>query len=240
MLICEDDEDIAALLRMMLEQAGMEADIAVNAMQARKMLAGRAYAAMTLDLGLPDQSGISLIRELRSVASTANLPIIVVSANAENGRRELNGEAFSVIDWIGKPIDRNRLVIAMKQAVARAPGHRPRVLHVEDDQDIFQVVNAIVGQLADVDHASCLSQARQLLKNTRYDLAILDLGLPDGSGMELLPELNSASPPVPVMVFSADEMGNDGSRQVSASLVKSRTDNMQLLATIRRLVGIES
>jgi PAS domain S-box-containing protein len=101
-LICEDDQDVASLLSMMLEQSGLDTDIASNAMQAKQLLALHVYAAMTLDLGLPDQSGISLIRELRSNKQTANLPIIVVSANADKGRKELNAEAFSVVDWIVK------------------------------------------------------------------------------------------------------------------------------------------
>ena len=79
-LICEDDRDIAALLRLMLEQDGLVADIAYDAAQAKQMLAQCNYAAMTLDLALPDQNGIAFIRELRIDKKTASLPIIVVSA----------------------------------------------------------------------------------------------------------------------------------------------------------------
>ena len=163
----------------------------------------------------------------------------MVSATAEAGRRELIGEVFSVLDWIQKPIDRERLVTALQQAVKQVHGDRPRVLHVEDDPDIYQVVHAIVGEFADMDNAPTLADARRMLKDRHYDLAILDAGLPDGSGLELLPELNSATPPVPVMVFSAQEMRLDTIRQVGATLVKSRTDNAKLLATIKRLVGID-
>ena len=238
-LICEDDEDISASLKLMLEQSGLAADIACNAMQAKQMLAQHAYSAMTLDLGLPDQDGLSLIRELRQNKETSSLPIIVVSANAEKGKKELTGEAFSVVDWITKPIDNNRLADALKQAISKYVGQRPSVLHVEDDQDIYHVVNAIVDGLAEMDNAPSLSDARRMLKNKRYDLAILDITLPDGSGMELLPDLNSATPPIPVMIFSANEMAKDAGLKVAASLVKSRTDNAQLLATIMRMVSIK-
>ncbi len=238
-LICEDDHDIAALLRLMLEQSGLRADIAYDAEQAKLLLAKHDYAAMTLDLGLPDQDGLSLIRELRSEPRTALLPIIVVSANADKGRQELQGQAFSVVDWIGKPIDRDHLVIALNQAVAQASGTSPRVLHVEDDEDICHVVHAIVGEIADLESAPTLAAARKMLKNNRYDLVILDVTLPDGSGMELLNELNSVIPPIPVMVFSAIEISADAVQQVGAALVKSRTDNAQLLTTIKRMMGIE-
>ena len=237
-LVCEDDQDIAALLRLMLEQEGLLIDVAHDAAQAKQLLGLHDYAAMTLDLGLPDQNGISLIRELRTNKKTADLPIIVVSANAGKGRKELNGDAFSVIDWINKPIDHAHLVSALEQAIAQSASVRPRVLHVEDDADIYHVVHTIVSGIADTENAPTIAAARKLLKERHFDLAILDVSLPDGSGMELLRELNSALPPVPVMVFSAHEITLEATRQVQASLVKSRTNNEQLLATIKRMVGV--
>ncbi|HEX8833412.1 MAG TPA: ATP-binding protein, partial [Abditibacteriaceae bacterium] len=77
-LICEDDEDIAHLLTMMMSQLGYESDVAGNATEARALLARNSYHAMTLDLILPDQDGISLIRYLRSQPKTRDLPIVVV------------------------------------------------------------------------------------------------------------------------------------------------------------------
>ena len=72
---------------------------------------------MTLDLMLPDQDGVSLIRELRQAAETLQLPIVVVSARASEGRDELNGGALGVIDWLVKPIDQERLTRAVQRAV---------------------------------------------------------------------------------------------------------------------------
>lgn len=238
-LICEDDGDIAILLSMMMQQAGLSTDIAFNAAQAKKMLAQRSYAAMTLDLGLPDQSGISLIRELRATKETATLPILVVSANAVAGRKELNDDVFRVVDWISKPVQQEQLVVALRRAMGQVSVFHPSVLHVEDDPDIVQVVRSIVGDIATVESASRLSDARKMLNERRYDLVILDIALPDGSGRELLPILNKARPPIPVLVFSANEFGAREAGLVSAALVKSRTDNDQLLATIKRLVKID-
>ncbi|MCX7185484.1 MAG: PAS domain S-box protein [Nitrosospira sp.] len=236
-LICEDDHDIAALLRMMLQQHGLSADIAYSATQAKQMLAQGDYAAMTLDLGLPDQDGVALIRELRETAATAELPIVVISATAVEGKKELNGDAFNVVDWLCKPINPDRLESSIKQALGRISGRQPSILHVEDDNDIFQIVKSIVGNAALLEQAGSLAEAKQSLNRNRYDLVILDLGLPDGSGAELLPVLNSTSPPTPVMVFSANELGSYESAKADAVLVKSRTDNEQLLATIKRLIN---
>jgi len=201
------------------------------------MLTQGDYAAMTLDLGLPDQDGVALIRELRDTAATAELPIVVISATAVEGKKELNGDAFNVVDWLCKPIDSDRLESSIKQALRRIPGKRSRILHVEDDNDIFQIVKSIAADAAHLEQAGSLAEAKQLLNQNRYDLVIFDLGLPDGSGAELLPFLNSTSPPTPMMIFSANELGSYESAKADAVLVKSRTDNQQLLATIKRLIN---
>ncbi len=77
----------------MLEQGGFRADIAASAEVAKRLLAQHTYSAMTLDLILPGQNGVSLIRELRSEARARDLPIVVVSAKANEGREELNGSS---------------------------------------------------------------------------------------------------------------------------------------------------
>ncbi len=236
-LICEDDHDVAELLRLMLEQSGLAADVAYDAAQAKQLLGARKYAAMTLDLSMPNQDGISLIRELRAAPATATLPIVVVSANANEGRKVLSSDAFSVIDWISKPIDQMQLAAALRQAVGQAADGMPKVLHVEDDPDIAHVVSMIVGEIAKVENARTLADARRMLQNGHYDLAILDISLPDGSSMELLPALNHAVPAIPVVVFSATEVLHDDLSKIKSALVKSRTDNGQLLTTIKRLIG---
>ena len=244
-LICEDDCDVANLLRMMLNQADFNTDIAYDAAQAKQLLAQNQYVAMTLDLILPGQDGISLIRELREQEHTRDLPIVVVSIKADDGRNELNGGAFGIIDWLDKPIDEVRLIAAVKQAVLqsarshpenRDAGSKPRILHVEDDPDVLQVVSAILKDDATVSYAANLHDAKQLLKQETYDLVILDLALPDGSGLDLLPLLNRQTTSIPVVIFSAYEVGIEVARNVAATLVKSRTSNQELLDTIKSLI----
>ena len=115
-LVCEDDHDIARLIGMMLEKAGFEVDIAHNAAEARSLLAGQRYAAMTVDIKLPGEDGLSLIRSLREEDSTRKLPVIVVSATADEGRVQLNNESLTVTDWLQKPIDENRLIVGIRSA----------------------------------------------------------------------------------------------------------------------------
>ena len=233
-LICEDDPDIAQLIDIILQAEGYVTDIAYCAAQAKAMLKSKNYAAMTLDLCLPDQDGISLIGDLRADEATRYLPIIVVSIKAEEGKKQLNGDAFGIIDWMVKPIDPDRLRDDLKRALENFSGNKRRILHVEDDPDICKIIAMIIGDEADVITATTLEDATSILMDGRFDLIILDLMLPDGSGEELLPLINRPGQPgTPVIVFSANPVTKETAEQVSAVLVKSRTTNQDLANIIR-------
>lgn len=240
-LICENDRDTAKLLSLMLSQGGFDTDIAYNAMEAKQLLAqpgANEYAAMTVDLAMPDTDCISLIRELREHENFRHLPIVVVSAKTQREGEEFTGSGFAVLDWLDKPIDQGRLIATVKQAALHRADRKPRILHIEDDTDLLQVVSVIVGEVADIAHAVNLQDAQQQLATQTFDLVILDLELPDGSGWELLPLLKCQSKlPVPVLVFSAQDIGPETARKVAATLVKSRTSNQDLLDTIKFLIA---
>ncbi|WP_051249345.1 response regulator [Inquilinus limosus] len=236
-LICEDDPDVATLLGLMIEQDGWRVDIARDAETALEKARTGQYDAMTVDLLLPGMDGITLIRRLRADPATADLPIVVVSATAQDGKRELNGDALNIVDWLDKPIEQLRLRAALRQAGLRSRNGRARILHVEDDDDVIQVVGAIVRDEAEIVPARSLREGRQKLAEQRYDLVIIDVGLPDGSGLELLETINARTPREPVLIFSAQDSSAAYASAVSASLVKSRTDNEQLHQTITALIN---
>jgi DNA-binding response OmpR family regulator len=93
-------------------------DIARDAAQARARLAEAHYDAMTVDIQLPGEDGLSLIRWLRETGRMHELPVIVVSATADEGRVQLNNESLTVSDWLQKPIDENRLIMGVRNAAA--------------------------------------------------------------------------------------------------------------------------
>lgn len=233
-LICEDEPDIAKLLDLMLKQDGFTTDIARNAAEAEAMLDKNTYDAMTLDLGLPDKDGITFLQELRNNPETRALPIIVISAKAAEGARELNGDAIGVIDWLVKPVDQERLSDGLRRAVAHSPDGKARILHVEDDPDVLLVVSTLISGLAEIVPAKTLSKAKTLLAQHTFDLVILDLTLQDGDGKDLLPLLkNDSHKSTPVIVFSAQDISGEAAGNIKATLVKSKTSNEALLAIIR-------
>jgi DNA-binding response OmpR family regulator len=213
-------------------------DVVYNAADAKQALLDNQYAAMTLDLVLPDQDGISLLQEIRQFEGTRDLPIVVVSAKAIEGKSELNGHAFGIIDWIQKPIDQEYLNAALLRAIQSGSNKKPHILHVEDDHDVAMVVSKLVADIATVTLATTRAEGKKLLSSQSFDLVILDLMLPDGAGEDLLAlhqELGENVPPF--IIFSAKEVKSSNlSNNIKASLVKSRTSNEKLVATIRSAI----
>jgi len=193
-LICEDDADIATLMTLMVEKAGYRSSLARTANQAKQLLEEGDYDAMTLDLGLPDQDGISLLQELRQKPETRDLPIIVISVTAREAQQELSGDAVGVIDWIQKPIEESLLIDRLSYALRQVSGSPPRILHLEDDESVLQIVSLLVADTGEVVPARTLKEAKTLLERETFDLVLLDLMLPDGDGEDLLPFLKGLVP----------------------------------------------
>ena len=113
----------------------------------------------------------------------------------------------------------------------------PTLLHIEDDQDLSRVLAMSLQGKVDVVPAASLNEAEQLLRKQHFDLVVLDIELPDGSGLQFLTNLISQiSPPVPVMILSASEVSGDIEKSVAAALVKSRASEERIIQTIETLV----
>lgn len=236
-LVCEDDPDIARLLGLMLSQAGFEPVLATDGEEALRLLRERRFDAMTLDLLLPDVSGLTLFDKIRALPAGRDLPIIIVSAIADQGRETLNGEAVGIIDWLAKPIDPDRLIRAIGRAIARPGNQKPLLLHVEDDADMRLVVQRVLSRLADIVPAASMAEARKVAVAQHFDLAIIDIDMPDGSGLDVIPLLRDrAGGPVPVVVFTGADIDLVALRQVAATLVKSRARSDDLVETIQGLI----
>ena len=116
-LICEDDDNLAALIQLMLSKAGYSADIVHSVPEARRRLTGGDYDAMTLDLTLPLGDGLDFARELHTAPETHDFPIIVVSGSLEDDRGSQPRDA-GIVDWIVKPFDKERLVRSVEKAAS--------------------------------------------------------------------------------------------------------------------------
>lgn len=234
-LVVEDEPVSARMLVALLEQGGFQVAHAPSAARARALLSAQDYDAMTLDLMLPDGNGLELLREIRADERTEDLPVIVVSASADEARDSFSGDAAPVVDWLNKPFDPQALQSALAGVMPADPEHLPRVLRVAVDDPFFEQVSRTLRGSAWVDRAETLRGARRLLQtHDDYDLVLLGMTLPDGFGAELLPFLNRPrARSVPVILVSADEAADSLSAHVADTLVKSHATPQQMLETIR-------
>jgi PAS domain S-box-containing protein len=233
-LMIEDDHDTAIVLRDTLAQSGFSTAIATTAKEAQSLLAASPVKVIMVDLGLPDQDGISLIRTLRAQERTRRIPIIVVTARKPDEAGVAEVDALEVLDWIEKPVDITRLHNALDLAIAPSDG--VRILHVEDDPDVRHLVAQALAGTGTIHSASTLAQATAELAKFEFDAVILDMNLPDGSASALLPQLkNHAGQTIPVIVFSARETDVDVSKQVQAVLTKSQNSLDYLVRIVTRL-----
>lgn len=230
LLICEDDEDQANYISVLLESSGIESDISNSVAQAKRLLAQNTYDGILLDLILPDEDGITFIRELRKLDGTRELPIIVLSMITEAGQELLNGDALLVHDWLDKPVNHEKLLQSITRIKHKESSHIPNILHVEDDADTQHVIAVLLENSAKVTSCATIKETVQKLGHINFDLVILDLLLPDGSGSDLLPIF--AKYKLPIIVYSALDLDSEFGKYVSQSLVKSKISNEDLLATI--------
>ncbi|MDG4867838.1 response regulator [Guyparkeria sp. 1SP6A2] len=227
----EDEPDVAEVLATMLGRSGYRVDVAHTGEQAMKALAETSYDALTLDLMLPDISGLEIIRRVRQQPDTAALPIFVVSAKMEEGRLAINGD-FSGIEWLAKPVDEARMLERIDALLGTSLSGYPHVLHVEDDGDLHQVIRNMAGERFDIDLARSVREARERVALKRFDVVILDLGLLDGSGWDLLPEIRKHQPETRVLILSGTDMTAEEAQKVEGVLLKSRVSAHELLEAL--------
>jgi PAS domain S-box-containing protein len=233
-LVCEDDPDVMRMLTRLLATAGFDAHVAATVERARRLLAAHRYDVITLDLVLADGEAVGLIGEIRGSGRGRDVPILVVTGSGSR----LGSTMVLVTDIILKPFDGARILSAVERAVS---GHAaagtgepaPRLLHVEDDEDILKLVRGALPRNWAVTAAPGLAAARRALAESAFDVVVLDLTLPDGEGYELIDLVGAAQ----VIIFSATEAPAELARRVSATLMKTRATVVDVCDTILALLS---
>src|SRR5438309_11425065 len=117
-LIVEDDPDIAELVARYLEKAAFETDRAASGRDALQMIAVNPPALVVLDLMLPHVDGLEICRRLRSDQKTAAIPLIMLTARAEESER-IVGLELGADDYLAKPFSPNELVARVRALLRR-------------------------------------------------------------------------------------------------------------------------
>jgi PAS domain S-box-containing protein len=233
-LFCEDDRAVANVVRERLRQAGFAVDLAHTVAAALARTSATRYAAILVDLQLPDGDGVGLIVRLRAQAHYRDTPIIVIAGDPEQGRSDVRSSRLNVLRWLKKPIAFEALIDNLKTVTALSHRDRPRILHVDDDHDVLALVAQELRSIADVISADSVQGARHTLGTDRIDLAVLDIALGDDSGLDLLPDLRSSfGASIPVIIFSTHGVDLACGEQVHATLSKMNSSLQGLGDAVR-------
>jgi DNA-binding NtrC family response regulator len=115
-LICDDEKNIRRTLAMVLEGEGYHVQVSARAAEALMLLSDTAFDAVLLDVQLPDFSGIEALRRIRESESPPEVIMISGHASLQDAVEATRLGAF---DFLEKPIDRERLLITLRNALER-------------------------------------------------------------------------------------------------------------------------
>ena len=123
-LVAEDDRDIASLIAHYIQKAGWHAHLAASGDDALAHARKQPVDVAILDVMLPGMSGLEVCRLLRADRATATLPIIMVTARAEETDR-IMGLEIGADDYISKPFSPNELMARIRALVRRTRRNEP-------------------------------------------------------------------------------------------------------------------
>ncbi len=205
LLVIEDDETFATIVRDLSREMGFHSVVARTAEEAVRVAREFAPNAIVLDVGLPDQSGLSVLDRLKNDVQTRHIPIHVISA----GDHTRTAFSLGAVGYLTKPVSREQLVGVLNKLEAKLEQRMHRVLIVEDDERQREAVSKLLGSReVETVTAGNAAECLDLLREQSFDCMVLDLSLPDASGFSLLETLSSESAYAfpPVIVYTGREL----------------------------------
>jgi DNA-binding NarL/FixJ family response regulator len=120
-----------------------------------------------------------------------------------------------------------------------------RVMHVEDHANFRDLMRSLMNSQSDMEvvaQAGSLDEARVQIASSEIDVAVLDLSLPDGNGLDLIPELRQANPDVGVLILSAnlDPEGPERAPGTGADEILDKLAPVEAVLDSVRKLGVRS
>jgi PAS domain S-box-containing protein len=206
-LIVEDEPAARELLQVLLEEHGYRPLVASNGEDALTLARTTHPSVITLDVGLPTIDGWDLLRILKSDPATNDIPVVMITISDD--RKKAFG--LGAVEHLIKPVERAELLAALQRRsfttrVRQRPLH---ILAIDDDPAHLELVDATLTPQGFVvrtalNGRSGLASARQ----GQLDLILLDLVLPDLSGIEVVAELrgDERTRLVPILLVTSHDL----------------------------------
>ena len=227
-LVVEDDPAAADLLRLQLEGAGFTVSCAANAASALQQARAARPDLITLDLLLPDDSGWSVLQQLRAEPGLESVPVVVVSILAEEMHSCLLGAAH----FLPKPVlkeDLDRALYALGLGADRQQA--PHVMIIDESANSAGLRAALAGLNYQVSVYTDGPQAMAAAQAEAVDLLVLGPMRDEAGGMALLDALRTESRlPPPVLVLSERHPG----QHAKPGLPQGGLDTRQFLHEVGR------
>ena len=233
MLILEDDPNFAKVLLDLAHQNGFKGLIALHGETALLLARQFRPSAITLDLGLRDMSGWAVLDRLKHDPETADIPVHIISVFEDGLERGMTGGAST---YLTKPVGKETLegLFARIDAFVSTGGRR--LLIIEDDpiqrRHILETV--ATGEVEAV-AVGTGKEALELLRKSRVDCVILDLGLPDIDGHKLIDQIHRlpGQKELPIIVYTAAELSLNSQarlRKTAKSVIQKSPESSRELA----------
>jgi PAS domain S-box-containing protein len=207
-LIIEDDVEFARTLKKHCQGKGFKCLVATSGEEGLELARRHLPKAALLDLGLPGIDGWAVLGSMKQDIKIRHIPVHIVSAQDPSNRSLLQG-AIGHLRKPPSPEELDQVLATIERTTSRKAR---RVLIVEDDVALRQhTMELVQAKDVQVDQAAGAKEAMEALKASAYDCVILDLGLADMDGLELLKNLSKdpTVPLPPVVIYTARDLSRE-------------------------------
>lgn len=182
-LVIEDDLKFARILYEKCFEKGFKCLIAATGEVGLELADKHLPRAVILDIQLPGIDGWTVLSALKENIRTRHIPVHIVSVEAD----PVKSVRIGALSHITKPLSLEDIDTIFQRFEEASPGRPWRLLVVEDNQETRRSIVELIGNgNVLTDEAENGDQALKALRFNHYDCVVLDLGLPDMSGNELL------------------------------------------------------
>ncbi len=231
LLIIEDDVPFARILLDLARQRGFKGIVALRGDVGLALARKWKPDAITLDLQLPVVDGWSVLDRLKHDPSTRHIPVHIISV-MEGRHRGLHQGAIA---YLQKPVTKEALETSLTNIRRFVERGVRNLLVVEDDEAQRKGIVELIGE-GDVHSTAVGTGAGALaaLRNGQFDCMVLDLGLPDMTGFELLDQLKQAGllDDLPIIVYTAKDLSKQEEtelKRVAETIILKDVNSMERL-----------
>ncbi|MBM5571239.1 MULTISPECIES: PAS domain S-box protein [Deefgea] len=154
-LLAEDNEINSEVATQMLQDLGLQVDIARTGLEAIKMMAAYPYPLVLMDMQMPEMDGLQATRSLRKNPAWKDVPIIAMTANAFKEDRQACIDS-GMNDFITKPVDPNLLLQVLTRWLPE-PSTAPELFNKPESSSLLESLPECLQHNSDIDVRRSLS-----------------------------------------------------------------------------------